>query len=65
MENIRNNETWTPDSSNQTIDVSYDTEIESKPKPQTITEPDDIYDLVWKFESEENECLYSMIQDFA
>ena len=44
MERIRNNEPSTPDSSNKTIEISYDSEIQSEPNP--TTEPEEFDDLV-------------------
>lgn len=63
MEHIRNNEPSTPDSSDQTINISYDTDKE--PEPKLITDPKEIDDLVWQFESEANEHLPSVTQDFT
>lgn len=65
MENIWNNEPSTPDSSDQTIDISYDNEIESEsePGPQPIINPKEIDYLVWQFKSEANEHIHFVIQD--
>ena len=49
MENIRNNEPSTPDSSDQTIYISSDTKIEPEPEPKPITDPEQIDDLVRQF----------------
>lgn len=63
IEQIRNNKPSTPDSSdqtinilsNQTIEISSDSEIGYETNP--ITDPAEIDDLVRQFESEANECL--------
>lgn len=61
MEIIINNEPSTPDSSNQTINISYDTEKEHE--PEIFIELEEIDDLVRKFELKLNELLHSVTQD--
>ena len=62
MEHIRNNEPPTSDSSDQTINISFDTDKE--PKPELIIDPEEIDEWFKKFESEVNECLHSVTQYF-
>lgn len=50
MENIRNNVPSTLNSSDQTIDISSETEIKYEYEPHPITNPEEIDDLVRQFE---------------
>ena len=61
MERIWNNEPSTPDSSDQTINISFDTKKE--PKPESKIDPEEVDYLIRKFESEVNDCLHSVMQD--
>lgn len=63
MENSRNNVPLTSDSSDQPINISYDTKIEYEPEPYPITDPKKIDDLVWKFKSEANERIHYAVHD--
>ena len=63
MEHIRNSKPLTTDSSDQTINISYD--IEKEPKPEPEIDPEEVDDLVRQFESEAKERLHSLTQDCA
>lgn len=65
MEHLINNEPSTLDSSDQTIHIYSNTKKEPEPKPESepIIDPEEINDLVMKFEEEANECLHYVMQE--
>lgn len=56
MENIRNNEPSTPDSSYETNNFSSDTGKKTEPEPKI--DPEEVDNLVRQFEYEANERLH-------